>query len=260
MRQQTTNVIKGLLKRVGIGITTYDSLQKLRVDEKAVHDLALLKSFDEKIVGKAIRLLDKSKSQIRQDIFVLGELGFKRDGFFVEFGATNGLDLSNTYLLEKEFDWRGILAEPARVWHKELKKNRNAVVDFECVWKETGQTLDFNEVDDAGLSTISDFSSRDLHSEARKKGHTYSVNTISLEDLLNRYDAPHRIDYLSIDTEGSEYDILKNYNFDAYRISVITCEHNFTNNRQKIYDLLTSKGYKRKYEDLSEFDDWYVLQ
>ena len=79
-------------------------------------------------------------------------------------------------------------------------------------------------------------------------------------DLLRKYDAPYRIDYLSIDTEGSEYEILKAFDFNAYRISIITCEHNFTDDRQKIYDLLTSQGYKRRYQDLSSVDDWYVLQ
>ena len=52
------------------------------------------------------------KSQIYQDIFVLYTLNWKRNGFFVEFGATNGFDLSNSYLLEKDFGWKGILCEP----------------------------------------------------------------------------------------------------------------------------------------------------
>lgn len=261
--EQFKNVIKNLFKAAGIGIIRYDSLQsliaKVSAYEKANEDLDFLASIDEKGVGN-IRTLLKSKAQIRQDLFVLVELDFKRDGFFVEFGATNGVNLSNTYLLEKEFGWRGILAEPARVFHRDLYKNRNANVDIDCVWSETGLMLDFNETDIPVYSTISDFSSKDMHSEARKDGNSYSVKTVSLEDLLQRYDAPHMIDYLSIDTEGSEYEILKAFNFDAYRISVITCEHNFTNERQKIFDLLTSKGYKRRYKGLSEFDDWYVLQ
>jgi hypothetical protein len=65
--------------------------------------------FDTKFL-KAINadLLRSSKAQLRQDIFVLNELNFKRDGYFVEFGATNGVDLSNTYLLEKGYNWKGI--------------------------------------------------------------------------------------------------------------------------------------------------------
>ena len=54
----------------------------------------------------------ESKSQILQDLWVSYELGEKQDGFFVEFGATNGLANSNTWLLEKKYGWKGILAEP----------------------------------------------------------------------------------------------------------------------------------------------------
>lgn len=58
---------------------------------------------------------------------------FKQNGFFVEFGATNGIDLSNTYLLETEFGWNGILAEPDKYWHTSLIANRTAIIDIRCV-------------------------------------------------------------------------------------------------------------------------------
>jgi len=87
---------------------------------------------------------------------------------------------------------------------------------------------------------------------------TYSVTSISLEDLLNEYKAPYHIDYLSIDTEGSEYEILSAFDFSKYHIEVITCEHNYTKSREKIYNLLANNGYKRVYEEISQFDDWYV--
>ena len=204
-------------------------------------------------------LEDKSKSQIEQDLFVLYELDDKRNGYFVEFGATNGVDLSNTHLLEKEFGWTGILAEPAKVWAEELVKNRSCHIDFDCVWSKSGETLEFNEVNAAELSTINVFSNLDQHARTREKGFKYTVNTISLVDLLKKYNAPKDIDYLSIDTEGSEYDILSAFDFDAYNIKIITCEHNYTPMQEKIYELLTSKGYTRKFTECSYFDDWYVL-
>ena len=64
------------------------------------------------------------------------------------------------------------------------------------------------------------------------------METVSLTDLLDDHSAPLEIDYLSIDCEGSELEILKNHNFDKYSFKVITCEHNFTEKRKKIYDLL----------------------
>jgi hypothetical protein len=84
----------------------------------------LLRYFDIEIVGyKYFSQLNEmllcsgegypSQSQYKQDIFVLTQLGFKRNGYFAEFGATNGLELSNSYLLERQFGWSGILAEPA---------------------------------------------------------------------------------------------------------------------------------------------------
>ncbi len=208
--------------------------------------------------SELIQNLLKPKSQIGQDIFVLSETNFKKNGFFVEFGAANGVDLSNTYLLEKDFKWNGILAEPGIVWHADLQKNRNCWIDTNCVWKNTGSTLQFNQTNSAEYSTISEFSSLDGHAEIRKSGKNYNVSTISLRDLLKKYDAPQSIDYLSIDTEGSEFEILGDFDFDEYQFKIITCEHNFTPIREKLYSLLSANGYVRKYEELSQFDDWYV--
>ena len=206
------------------------------------------------------KLEDKSKSQLKQDIFVLEELNFKRNGYFVEFGATNGIDLSNTYLLEKEFEWTGILAEPAKVWAKELVKNRNCHVELNCVWSESEKTLEFNEASSSELSTINSFSDKDSHADSRVAGNRYDVSTISFFDLLKKYNAPKIIDYLSIDTEGSEYEILNAFDFDAYQFRTITCEHNYTPMREKIFELLSLNGYVRKYKYKSFFDDWYTLE
>lgn len=200
----------------------------------------------------------KSKSQLKQDVFVLSQLGFKRGGYFVEFGATNGVDLSNTYLLEKEFGWDGVVAEPLVSKYSELLGNRSCHVENLCVWSKSGEKLKFNETADSDLSTVLEYSNCDMHSNSRQGGKLYDVLTISLGDLLNKYNAPRIIDYLSIDTEGSEFEILNNFDFDKYAFNVITCEHNFTENRGKIFDLLSGRGYMRVYENLSQFDDWYV--
>jgi len=225
--------------------------------DRAANDARLLLSLPKKNLVKGFLVLTKSKAQLRQDLMVLSSLNFKRDGFFVEFGATNGVDLSNSFLLEKNYGWKGILAEPAKIWHSSLTKNRTSHIELDCVWSESNASIVFNEVSEPEISTISLFNELDEHSEKRKLGLSYQVNTISLHDLLKKYDAPFEIDFLSIDTEGSEYEILKAFDFSTYNIKIICCEHNFTPMRNKINALLSASGYERRYEECSMIDDWF---
>lgn len=252
------NIIKSLLRAFSVEVMSSSALQKLKERQKPAADFEMLIAFPNEHASQLLYFLHKSKSQLRQDLFVLSQMNFKRDGFFVEFGATNGIDLSNTYLLEKEFGWKGILAEPAICWHKDLQSNRNARIEQSCVWKDSVSTLNFNEANLAELSTIDAYSNTDLRSKARKNGKIYTVKTISFNDLLAKHNAPNDIDYLSIDTEGSEFEILNNLDFGRYSFKVITCEHNFTPMREQVFALLTKNGYVRKFEELSKFDDWYV--
>jgi FkbM family methyltransferase len=252
------SIIISFFQYFNIGITSYSRLKKLSINENSANDIEFLLKIASKNIPEVLKYFRKSKSQIKQDLFVLSHLNFKKDGFFVEFGATDGIALSNTYLLEKEFNWRGILAEPGKNWHKDLKNNRSANIETKCVWKDSISTLAFNETEIKGLSTINQFSDLDSWKENRKLGKKYNVETISLNKLLNDNDAPKQIDYLSIDTEGSEFEILNNFDFTKYSFKVITCEHNFTLQRNKIFNLLSKHGYKRVYENISQFDDWYI--
>ncbi len=256
------------LKPLDIAVTRRSSLESLRAKfaeserlRLELWDRCFIESQPEPLRPRLRELLGRSRSQIRQDLFVLAQLNFKRNGYFVEFGACDGGDGSNTLLLESDFAWNGILAEPARVWHQRLlNSGRRARVSTKCVWSRSGETITFNETDLPALSTIRSFSGTDRWASQRSKGHSYEVETISLNDLLTECKAPLDIDYISIDTEGSELEILRAFDFSKYRVSVITCEHNFTGARDRIRELLEANGYARRLQELSRFDDWYVRQ
>jgi FkbM family methyltransferase len=202
--------------------------------------------------------LDKSHAQLFQDLLVLFLLGEKRNGYFIEFGAMDGVTLSNTFLLESKYGWSGIVAEPAHCWHEAIARNRGCSVDRRCVWSKSGDTLQFNETVEAEYSTIDVLSNSDFNSKQRQDGRKYAVETISLRDLLEAHDAPTSIDYLSIDTEGSEFAILDSFLPSRHEVRIITVEHNYTDQRSRIHSLLSSSGYNRVFEELSMWDDWYV--
>ena len=216
--------------------------------------------------------LHLSKSQNAQDLFVISELlNRKLPNYFIEFGAASGLNLSNTYLLEKYFSWSGILAEPAKIWHNELCVNRKCIIDKRCVYKNTGEKIEFMETsskDDIYKKTGPELSSLkifhdsgDWASKIRKNNSiSYFVETVSLNDLLLQNNAPFHIGYLSIDTEGGEFEILHNFDFNKYKIEIISIEHNSDNNKRNlIFLLMNKKGYKRVYDDIFGGDDIYVL-
>lgn len=252
-------LINRFLSYLNIQVVKKSSFNKLLVSSRNSELFELLKVININYKIDFLNWLNQSKSELGQDLFVLSQLKFKKNGFFVEFGATNGLDSSNTYLMETKFEWQGILAEPAKIFHQELKKNRNSNIETNCVWRTTGETLDFKEDKHPSLSGVSSFLNDSFSSRYLAKFQSsYSVQTISLEDLLKKFNAPNIIDYLSIDTEGSEFDILNSFNFEKYKFRIITCEHNYKPNREKIYSLLTKNSYKRVFADVSKWDDFYI--
>lgn len=274
MKNITKKIIDKFLSLINLKIIKLSSYKTISNLPRSFYVYANLPEQKQK---KIFNLLNKSKSQLGQDIFVSAYTKSNKKNFFVEFGATNGITHSNTYLLEKELNWKGILIEPASVWHEELDLNRNCLIDKRCIFTKSGEIMEFltvanqnkngeiiyNGIDpEPGLSSLKKYADNgDWASKVRLKNSIREkVETITLNDLLDFYKAPKIIDYLSIDSEGSELDILKSFDFSKRKIHIISVEHNYHHiNREKIQHILEKVGYKRVYKNLSKFDDWYIM-
>jgi len=219
-----------------------------------IHGIQLIKK---KYRKKLLDFLALSKSQLRQDLFVISETDFKKNGFFVEIGAADGKICSNTFLLEKHFHWQGILVEPAKIFHKRLHKNRDSSIDKSIIWNKNIENLNFTECHTA--STISKKRGASLI-PPNHNTKCYDLRSITPMQLLKKYNAPRYIDYLSIDTEGSEFEILSSIDFKKYKFGIITVEHNFRPDRKKIYELLSGNGYKIRLGAPRSFEDWYLYE
>jgi FkbM family methyltransferase len=208
----------------------------------------------------AAPLAPHSKSQLFQELWALWRAGGKRDGYFVEFGASSGVKLSNTWFLETGMGWNGILAEPHPVHVEHVRAARRCHVSDLCVYSRSNETMTFRMVAESDhLSRLADIDPMDGHeADGRQAFEETTVRTISLNDLLTRYDAPREIDYLSIDTEGSELEILRSFDFDRWRVNAVTVEHNYTAAEQALDALFFANGYRRVWPQVSRFDAWYV--
>ena len=199
----------------------------------------------------------KSYSQIGQDLEVLKRYNNKTDGFFVEIGASDGVVFSNTYLLEKFFNWKGICVEPIPNRYESLCKNRpNSVCFDNAVYDVSNKQVIFDIANNFDL--LSGISQNiDCHVQAVNANKSQIiVTTISLNDLLEKSNAPSFMEYLSLDTEGSELEILKSLDFQKYMFGLIDVEHNYVEpRRSQIKELLISNGYE--YIRENAFDDCY---
>lgn len=194
-------------------------------------------------------------SQFGQDIHIINNIyNKKKNGYFVDIGAYDGVNMSNTYLLEKNYEWKGICVEGNPRYFKKLESIRKSINVSCAIYINDNEELDFIDDINGGCSGFQKTNSHNFLNDCP----IIKVKTKNLTKLLEENNAPNFIDYLSIDTEGSEYDILNSHNFDKYKFGYITVEHNHINtNRLKIRNLLTSKGYKFYREN--GVDDDYIL-
>lgn len=194
--------------------------------------------------------LEKFYSQLGQDKWVLGKVfpGVS-DGFFVDVGAWDAEVDSNTKVLEAR-GWKGICIEPfPSNW-----KNRTCQLFQEVVYSRKGEIVRFRQADVLG--------GIDEHI-GHHKGEVASfpvveLTSTTLGDVLERAKAPKFIHYMSIDTEGSELEILKALPFSDYTVGAFSIEHNSEEpKRQQIRTSLEGHGYRLARVQL--VDDWYVL-
>jgi FkbM family methyltransferase len=122
-----------------------------------------------------------------------------------------------------------VVAEPNPELFAQLQRNRSCIVSSDCIAGETGKTVEFIAADEFG--GFAEYADHDMHADKRQayaeSGKVLELTTISLHDFLKKSKAPKTIDYLSIDTEGSEYEILAAFPFEKWDIRLITAEHNF---------------------------------
>jgi FkbM family methyltransferase len=206
-------------------------------------------------------------SQIGQDKWVHSILGNKSNGFFIELGACDGLYLSNTLFFERTLGWKGICIEPNDNYIAELHNNRTCIVRNELIYSEMGVEVDFTLNHTA--SSIIDVNDNNCPFTDINSSKSVKKMTTTLSNVLDTTNAPSIIDYLSLDVEGQEYNILSTFPFDKYKFRCITVEHNAPHIGPKqqmlIRGLLEKNGYTyvKGNDDVHNWghgpiDDFYV--
>ena len=170
------------------------------------------------------------------------------DGFYIECGANDGVNQSNTWYYEKKLNWKGLLIEPIDDIYKELKKNRSdknfffntALKSFTN--KKNQIFLNYDKNDSLTTTSGNDYKDREIK----------RVSANNLNELLVSINSPKIIDFFSLDVEGDEFEVLGGINFKKYSFKFILIESKSIN-KLKIF----LKNYNYKYvEKLSNGNDY----
>jgi FkbM family methyltransferase len=195
------------------------------------------------LLKKTIYRLSPSVSQAGQDEWVFGEVfnGIK-SGYYLDVGANDGIIHSNTFKLEQKFNWSGICIEANPLVFKELKKNRKSTCINSCLGDKPERVFFRLDGEFGKVVSIENRMESDIE-----------LKCITLENILLENKSPNVIDYMSIDIEGSEELVLKNFPFNKYTFKCITIERP----TKKIRELLQANNYII-IKEIPQLDVFYI--
>ncbi|MEJ0075836.1 MAG: FkbM family methyltransferase [Alphaproteobacteria bacterium] len=264
-RQESTGAISGQLLEIAQRANQAEfhafSVRQLTAQRERLLVLLDLighqaKTFRRGSLLKIAQAIRSTPAEHYADICCLILNGGKTGGFFVEFGACDGLLISNTIVLEKQFEWTGILAEPSPRWQPALAKNRSCILDHRCVWSRSNETIALGEA--AGDEYHSQSSVITTgHPGGTTFGKSYEVETVSLLDLLAQHRAPSVIDFISIDVEAAELAVLGEFDFSRYRFEFAAIETRYDKDG-RVDALMRDKGYAKILAGASPDDSYFV--
>lgn len=189
------------------------------------------------------RFLGNSYSQWGEDILIDNLLGRKKGGFYVDVGAYDPTRFSNT----KRFylkGWRGINIEPDPIRINKFYKERPKDINLNVGVANKNGLLDFFKFDPQTLSTFSKSAAADYQKHGYTLNETFKVRVSKLGQILGKERKNKQIDFLSIDTEGFDLEVLKSNNWKKFHPKVI-CIETCKNDADKI---LSKLGYKKVYQ------------
>lgn len=176
-------------------------------------------------------------SQYKQDEF-LNENFFKnkRNGVFVDIGAYDGINGSNSYFFEKYLDWKGLCIEPIPSVFDKLIKNRNCYCEKVAAWKENDVKKfkiiqGYSEMLSGLIDCYEEEHKKRIDSEIQifnQESIEIEIQCVDINFLLSKYNL-YNIDFLSIDIEGGEIEILKKIDFSKFKVKYISVENNYNN-------------------------------
>ena len=173
----------------------------------------------------------------------------RRGGFFIEFGARNGIEHSNTYFFETFLDWYGLLIEANPSEQGNIVGDRpNSAVVNGAVCEKEGGNITFFDASLGGWGGVTASYDTERLTDKMSAGKEFEVPCHRLDTLVNDFRIS-QVDVMTVDTEGSELTALKTFPFDRVKpkliaVEILTGTEEREAYRQQVKLFMESKGYR----------------
>jgi FkbM family methyltransferase len=257
--------IQAIVSRRDYTIIPFLTAAKLKADSGMLELLRATREGqieDKEFAGFALLHGQNSFSQWQQECFALWATHCKRGGVFVEFGAADWVTNSNTHMLESDYGWTGVLIEPLPWAFEELSRRRPRAVRLQAAVDPQYSS----HPAPVQIATAGQFSSIVASKSSDKLANKISgrrlikVNSVNLNEYIGKIIPEKKIDFMSIDVEGPEIDIIGGFDFDHIDVQCLTVEVNDRHtDAARISQLMKAKGYMEPFSrTVTRGDLWFL--
>lgn len=177
-----------------------------------------------------------------------GKFKLKKNGFYVDIGAYSPKLYSNTYWFYKK-GWSGINIDATPGSMKLFKKIRPRDINLECAISQSEEPLTFYYWDaPCTVNTVSEEFARQWEEKTGKAPYQTQIQSLKLSTVLHQHQAPDEIDFMSVDVEGHDLEVLKSNDWNRFRPKLLLVETHSDNIeniiQSQLYQYVTTQGYK----------------
>jgi len=191
------------------------------------------------------RLFDGSYSQYGEDLIIDKLLNNKSTGFYVDIGASHPIKFNNTYMFYVR-GWNGINIDPNPTSKQAFDILRPRDINYTLGIANKTATMPFYMISDSMYSTFSKEEANESVLGGKTLDGVIDIKVKKLKDVLAK-EKIKEIDFMSVDTEGYDYEVLQSNDWSKYKPIVLCVECHA--DADKINDFLAKKGYKRVFKE-----------
>ena len=198
-------------------------------------------------------------AQFGEDDIIAGYFPSNYVGTCIDIGAANGTSGNNSYLFEQK-NWLSLCIEANPTLYEQCKQTRKHTVNYAVSnYNKNNELFTIYHLHNGNEEAVSSLKADQRlindHATMIKNTIEISVNVRTLDSIISEVSLFDQIDFVSIDTEGTELDVLKGFDIVKWKPRLFIVENNYNTNEVEEY----LKQFSYKKDRRNAVNDFFLL-